>query len=61
MPQISNLPVTLVSHERDPDVRVYTAKASNKAGKHFTSTTIYCTTKANISLNVPNILKYEKF
>lgn len=33
-------------YERDQGV--YTAKASNKAGEAFTSTTIYCTTKANL-------------
>lgn len=33
-------------YERDQGI--YTAKAYNKAGEAFTSTTIYCTTKANL-------------
>lgn len=32
----------------DRDQGIYTAKASNKAGEAFTSTTIYCTTKAGL-------------
>lgn len=32
----------------DRDQGIYTAKAYNKAGEAFTSTTIYCTTKSNL-------------